>query len=84
MKLQNAEVILGAYNHMRLKVLGEAELQVQYSGRKYELLLRVVKEDGPSLIGRDWLQQIKLDRSAMCHWISPSQSNCQNVDAQVC
>eukprot|EP00731_Ephydatia_muelleri_P019546 Em0012g371a len=56
-------------------VLGEAELQVQYGGRRYELLLRVVKEDGPSLIGRDWLQQIKLDWSAMCHWISPSQSD---------
>ena len=74
-KLQKADVVLRAYNHMRLKVLGEAELQVQYGGRRYELLLRVVKEDGPSLIGRDWLQQIKLDWSAMCHWISPSQSD---------
>ena len=74
-KLRKADVVLRAYNHMRLKVLGEAELQVQYGGRRYELLLRVVKEDGPSLIGRDWLQQIKLDWSAMCHWISPSQSD---------
>ena len=74
-KLQKADVVLRAYNHMRLKVLGEAELQVQYGGRRYELLLRVVKEDGPSLIGRDWLQQIKLDWSAMCHLITPSQSD---------
>ena len=74
-KLQKADVVLRAYNHMRLKVLGEAELQVQYGGRRYELLLRVVKEDGPSLIGKDWLQQIKLDWSAMCHWITPSQSD---------
>ena len=74
-KLQKADVVLRAYNHMRLKVLGEAELQVQYGGRRYELLLRVVKEDGPSLVGRDWLQQIKFDWSAMCHWISPSQSD---------
>ena len=74
-KLRKAEVVLRAYNHMRLKVLGEAELQVQYGGRRYVLLLRVVKEDEPSLIGRDWLHQIKLDWSAMCHWISPSQGD---------
>ena len=35
-KLRKAEVVLRAYNHMRLKVLGEAELQVQYGSRRYE------------------------------------------------
>ena len=74
-KLRKVESILKAYNHIRLKVLGEAELQVQYGGRRYELLLRVVKEDGPSLIERDWFQHIKLDWFAMCHWISPSQGD---------
>lgn len=46
---------------MWLKVLGEAELQVQYGGQRYESLLRVVKEDRPSLIGGYWPQHIKLE-----------------------
>ena len=67
-------MFLTAYNHTRLKVLGlgETELQVQCGGWRYELLLRVVKEDRPKFDRKGWLQHIKLDWSAMCQWISPS------------
>ena len=77
MKLRKAEVVLTAYNHTWLKVLGlgETELQVQCGGWRYELLLRVGKEDGPSLIGRDGFSILSLIGllcviGSVLHWVT--------------
>ena len=34
---------------------------VQHNGQDAKLSLLVVKGDGPSLLGRDWLRQLQID-----------------------
>ena len=43
-----------------IQILGEIEVTVQYNGQEKKLNLPVMRE-GPSLLGPDWLSQIKLD-----------------------
>ena len=43
-------------------MLGELSVIVTCQGTNHSLLLLVVKENGPSLIGRNWLTKIQLDQ----------------------
>ena len=42
-------------------------MEVQYKGQKAFLPLLVIASDGPSLLDRDWLAQLKLDWKLICH-----------------
>ena len=42
-------------------------MEVQYKGQKAFLPLLVIADDGPSLLGRDWLARLKLDLKLICH-----------------
>ena len=44
-----------------LEVKGSMMAQVCYGDEEANLSLLVVKDGGPSLLGRDWLQHLKLD-----------------------
>ena len=44
-----------------MPVLGELQAKVQYGQQSKSLVLIVVAGDGPSLMGRNWLQHIQLD-----------------------
>ena len=44
-----------------MQVLGEMMATVKYGDQEKSLLLTVVEGDGPALIGRNWLEHIKLD-----------------------
>ena len=44
-----------------MPVLGELQAKVQYGQQAKSLVLIVVAGDGPSLMGRNWLQHIQLD-----------------------
>ena len=52
---------LCTYSGEPLSVVGEREVLVRYGNQSEKLPLIVLKEDGPSLFGRNWLQCIKLD-----------------------
>lgn len=59
--LQPSSAKLRTYTGETIPVLGELTVQVEYHGQKATLPLLVVQEDGPSLIRRNWLAQIRLD-----------------------
>ena len=62
-KLPPAEKALHTctYTGEELQLVGEAVVWVQYQNQQEDLNLVIVKGDGPSLLGRDWLQKIRLD-----------------------
>ena len=60
-KLQPAEVRLTTYSGEAISVVGSREVLVLYGGQQVNLPLIVVKGDGPSLFGRNWLEKITLD-----------------------
>ena len=60
-KLKESTVVLRSYANQIIKVLGELDVTVVYGDQKKSLSLLVVAGKGPSLLGRDWLRQIRLN-----------------------
>ena len=60
--LQNTTARLRTYTGEPIAVLGQLEPTVEYGTQKKRLKLLVVRGDGPSLLGRDWLLELRL------HW----------------
>ena len=58
--LRKSTAVLRTYTGEPMTVVGEMEVQVSYGAQSPNLLLLVVAEKGPSLIGREWLQHIHL------------------------
>ena len=52
---------LHTYTGEKLDVVGTIVVDVEYKSTSFKLNLVIVHGDGPSLIGRDWLQHILLD-----------------------
>ena len=60
--LEDTDVVLRTYTGERLKVLGQAMVDLQHQQNPAVTLpLIVVAGNGPALLGRNWLQAIKLD-----------------------
>jgi hypothetical protein len=64
-RLEDSNANLSCYAGHRLKVLGELEAEVKIHGKTEVLYATVVKTGHSSLLGRDWLQALKLDWSEM-------------------
>ena len=61
MQLSPSGITLRSYSGESISVLGCVDVNVQYSNQETNLPLVVVKGEGPSLLGRDWLSQRKLN-----------------------
>ena len=48
-----------------MKVVGELSVIVTYGNQSKEKTLQMVPGKGPTLLGREWLQNIKLDWKAI-------------------
>ena len=59
--LENSEIKLRTYSGEGLQVLGKKNVMVKYGKQEFCLPLIVIKGDGVSLFGRNWLEVIKLD-----------------------
>ena len=59
--LEETTIPLRTYSGESLKVLGRVEVEVLYKEQKAQLPLIVVAGEGPSLLGRDWLEHLRLD-----------------------
>ncbi|XP_048244738.1 uncharacterized protein K02A2.6-like [Haliotis rufescens] len=60
-KLSETNAILRSYNRERIPIVGTTDVQVNYGNQSATLPLTVVEGDGENLLGRDWLQAIRLD-----------------------
>ena len=52
---------LRTYTGESVKPMGFCYVTVQYQGQSKELPIYVVKNEGPTLFGREWLESIRLD-----------------------
>ena len=58
---EETTIPLRTYSWESLKVLGRVEVEVLYKEQKAQLPLIVVAGEGPSLLGRNWLEHLRLD-----------------------
>lgn len=78
--LESSLAQLKTYSGEDIKVLGSITVQVQYKGCEgKQLSLVVVEGTGPSLLGRDWLQHVRLDWKAICQ-VNSMSSNDEALD----
>ena len=59
--LEPAAMKLKTYSGEELEVLGQLVVRVRYGAQESKLPLIVVKGQGPSLFGRNWLKEIQID-----------------------
>ncbi|KAK6179270.1 hypothetical protein SNE40_011672 [Patella caerulea] len=62
-ELKPSSVVLKTYSGEVLNLMGELEVTVTYNNQTVVLPVIVVKGANPALIGRNWLQKLKLDWS---------------------
>ena len=60
-ELRCSKAVLSTYTGERISVTGEVTVPVNYQDQQHYLPAIVVKGPGPNLLGRDWLQVVKLD-----------------------
>ena len=60
-ELQHSASRLRTYTRQEMEVQGSVTVKVTYGSQQETLPLLVVAGDGPSLLGRDWLQKLRLD-----------------------
>ena len=74
--LRRGRVTLSTYTKDPVPVLGECDVRVRYEGQRKQLTLIVVKGDGPSLMGRNWLTQFQLDWPRLAAYQTASVNAC--------
>ena len=61
LKLNETKVRLHTYTGEQVKVTGQVKMFVKYEEQEAVLPVLVIQGKGPNLIGRNWLQEIKLN-----------------------
>ncbi|CAB4036155.1 Hypothetical predicted protein [Paramuricea clavata] len=61
LELKESKVRLNTYTGEQVKVLGQLETSVKYEDQEGVWPLLVITGKGPNLIGRNWLQKIKIN-----------------------
>ena len=64
-QLQSTTRQLRTYTGEKIKVLGTAQVHVRHGANSADLPLMVVEMDGPSLLGRNWMNSLRLDWSEL-------------------
>ena len=72
--LHPSNVKLKTYTGETLVVCGEMQCDVGYKGLKYVLPILVANYGKPTLLGRNWLSQVKLEWGEIFH---VTNSECQ-------
>ena len=60
-ELEENHTTLQTYTGEKIKVLGEQNVTVKYSDQEHVLPLIVVEGKGPPLLGRNWLEKVRLN-----------------------
>ena len=61
LEIVKPSVRLKTYTREAIKPIGEITAEVKYGEQSHTLSLMIVDGNGPSLLGRDWLQSFTLD-----------------------
>ena len=61
LELKSTNTVLTTYTGEKIPVSGAVLIPVKYQNQQHELRAMVVEGPGPNLLGRDWLQVIKLN-----------------------
>ena len=69
--LSTSTIRLQTYSKEPITVVGSTDVQVVYQGQKATLPLVVVKGDGPTLLGGNWLAKIRLNWDKIHYMQSP-------------
>ena len=81
--LLETKVVLSTYAGERIPTVGEALIAVKYEDQQHDLKAIIVQGNGPNLLGRDWLQVIRLDWSQILHTSSPEPHlSLENISAK--
>ena len=64
-ELRKTSDVLRTYTGQQIHVEGVADVSIETNGQTKTLQLMVVPGDGPSLLGRIWLHEVKLDWSSI-------------------
>ena len=60
--LKQTEIKLKSYSGQKIEIVGQCEVPVKYGTAEQKILpLIVVKGNGPSLLGRNWLEELQLN-----------------------
>ena len=65
--LEETKAVLSTYTGEQIPVVGAVVIPVKYGDQQHKLRAIIVKGSGPNLLGRDWLQSIRLDWSTILH-----------------
>ena len=65
-KVQKSDILLKTYTSEPIEVIEEIEVEVHYQQQTQKLVLVVVAEEGPVLLGRNWLKHVILDWALIC------------------
>ena len=68
-KLHQSAIILKTYTGEKIVPKGSVWVDVDYKEQHNNLLLTVVPGDGPNLLGRDWLEKIKLNWEEVVNFV---------------
>ena len=60
-ELEPSTIRLCAYSGEPIEVIGSVYIDVTYKEQSAQLPLLIVRHNGPTLLGRNWLQQLRLD-----------------------
>ena len=60
-KIKKTTVVLRKYTSEVIPVWGKVQVMVTYGEQKKQLTLYVTRQEGPCLLGREWLTSIRLD-----------------------
>ena len=64
--LRKTDIKLRTYTGEKVTIRGCLQVSVKYQRQQEDLHLLVVAGSGPSLLGRDWLQKLRLDWASLC------------------
>ena len=59
--LMDTDVVLRTYTGEEVRLEGSLEVKVAHEGKEFTLPLLVVKGKGPALLGRNWLEKVRLN-----------------------
>ena len=78
-QLTKKNIKLRTYTQQEIDVVGSFDVQVENGNKVHTLPLLVVKPDGPSLMGRDWLNVVKLNWSEIMQVNVVNHSDLESV-----